>query len=184
MNRFFLVTFSLSLLFAGSYQKPPQAILDVLNAPGSPTISVSPKRTNLLLESVTNNPTIADIAKPMLRLAGYRIDAATNGRHLTSYITALAIKPLDGGPEIRVALPSNAKITTPRWSADGKTIAFANAASNTTELWVVDVATGRARKLPVAVNASTENAGVGPASAPFEWLPDQHTLLAKTVPAG
>ena len=184
MNRFFLATFSLSLLSAGSYQKPPQAILDVLNAPGSPTISVSPKRTHLLLETVTNNPTIADIAKPMLRLAGFRIDAATNGRHLTSYITGLAFKPLDGGPEMRVALPPNAKITTPRWSADGKMIALANAAADTTELWVVDVATAKARKLPIAVNAATESAGAGQATAPFDWLPDQHTLLVKTVPAG
>ena len=182
MYRFFLAAFSLSLLFAGSYQKPPQAILDVLNTPGSPTISVSPKRTHLLLETVTNNPTIADIARPMLRLAGFRIDAATNGRHLTSYITSLAIKPLDGGAEMLIVLPLNAKITTPRWSADGKMIAFANAANKTTELWVADVASGKARKLSIAVNAATESAGAGPASAPFEWMPDQHTLLVKTVP--
>ncbi len=184
MNRFFLATFSLPLVFAGSYQKPPQAILDVLNAQGSPTISVSPTRTHLLLETVTNNPTIADIAKPMLRLAGFRIDAATNGRHLTSYITGLAIKRLVAGPEMRIALPPNAKITTPRWSADGKLIAFANAADSATELWVVDVATAKARKLPIAVNAATESAGVGQATAPFDWLPDQHTLLVKAVPTG
>ena len=114
MNRFFLATFSLPLVFAGSYQKPPQAILDVLNAQGSPTISVSPTRTHLLLETVTNNPTIADIAKPMLRLAGFRIDASTNGRHLTSYITGLAIKRLVAGQGVPQLLSTTSTVSFPR----------------------------------------------------------------------
>ena len=91
----------------------PQEVLDVLNANRTPSVSVSPTRTHLLLQTVVANPTIADIAKPMLRLAGFRIDPATNGRHLTTYITALSVKPLIGGSEMKIALPANAKVATP-----------------------------------------------------------------------
>ena len=171
------------LLAAGSYLRPPQEVLDVINANRTPSVSVSPTHTHLLLETVVANPTIADIAKPMLRLAGFRIDPATNGRHLTTYITALSVKPLIGGSEMKIALPADAKVATPVWSADGKMIAFTNATATSTELWVIDVATGKARKLPVVVNGATESAAAV-ASAPFDWMPDQHTLLVKAVPAG
>lgn len=171
------------LLAAGSYSRPPQEVLDVLNANRTPSVSVSPTRTHLLLQTIVANPTIADIAKPMLRLAGFRIDPATNGRHLTTYITALSVKPLSGGSETKIALPTNAKVATPTWSADGKMIAFTNATASSTELWVVDVATRKARKLPVVVNGATESAAAV-ASAPFDWMPDQHTLLVKAIPTG
>ena len=189
MHRFPLAALLLSsLIFAeGTYQRPPKEILDVLNAPRTGNVSVSPTHTHLLIETVVSNPTIADIAKPMLRLAGFRIDPATNGRHLTSYITGLSIKPISAKPmgasaEIKIALPANAKISSTRWSADGKHIAFTNAAANSTELWVIDVELSKARRLAgVAVNAALENP-LPLTAAPFDWMPDQHTLLVKLVP--
>src|SRR5882762_4617940 len=61
------------------YMKPPPAILDVLNSPEPPQVSVSPTRDMMLMSTQLRYPPIADVAAPMLRLAGSRIDPATNG---------------------------------------------------------------------------------------------------------
>ena len=162
-------------LAGAEYRTPPPEILDVLHARRLPALSLSPTRTHIALIDSVAHPTIADLAKPMLRLAGFRIDPATNGPHLTTYATALTFKRLPDGADVKADLPANARLGTPVWSQNGQSVAVTNASPSSTDLWVVDVATGKARKLNVAVNAA-----MGPA---VDWLPDNHTLLVKTVPA-
>ena len=77
-----------------TYQKPPQEILDVLNAPPPPLISVNPSRDYAILMQPLRYPPIAEVAQPMLRLAGLRIDIRTNGPHPPPYSTAYTIKRL------------------------------------------------------------------------------------------
>jgi hypothetical protein len=64
------------------YQKPPQPIPEILNAPATPLVEVSPKSDWLLVADRLSNPPVSDLAQPMLRLAGLRINPATNGRHI------------------------------------------------------------------------------------------------------
>src|SRR5436309_8667946 len=64
------------------YLKPPPVIRDVLDAPPPPTVSVSPTRDYVLLLHMIRYPALADVASPMLRLAGLRINPRTNGPHL------------------------------------------------------------------------------------------------------
>src|SRR5438552_9220703 len=68
-----------------TYKKPPQNILDVLNAPLPPSVSVNPTRDTMVLADQLRYPPISDLAQPMLRLAGSRINPATNGPHLSTY---------------------------------------------------------------------------------------------------
>src|SRR5258708_12038350 len=63
------------------YQKAPQPISDILSAAPTPLVLVSPKANQLLVVDRLANPPVADLAQPMLRLAGLRINPATNGRH-------------------------------------------------------------------------------------------------------
>ena len=62
----------------GSYKQPPKEILDILNAPAIPNTSVSPARDKIALLEPLRYPPIADLAQPMLRLAGTRINPNTN----------------------------------------------------------------------------------------------------------
>src|ERR1700722_3331904 len=101
------------------YQKPPKEVLDVLNAPLTPTISVSPHRDYAILMQPVRYPSIAEVAQPMLRLAGIRIDSNTNGMHLAGNVTSLTIKRLSDGADIPVNLPSDPKLSPPIWSPDG-----------------------------------------------------------------
>ncbi len=51
-----------------AYQKPPQAILDVMHAPAAPVPSISPAKTHILLIQRQLYPSIAVLAALTLRL--------------------------------------------------------------------------------------------------------------------
>jgi len=160
-----------------AYQKPPRAVLDVLNAPTPPAYFLSPSRDALLLMSPVRYPPISDLAQPMLRLAGARINPNTNAEHNGPHYSALALKRIPDGPETPVELPAGMKMSAFRWSADGKLLAFINVIATGVELWVVDVATAKARRMEsVRINPMLESS--------INWMRDQKTLLVKLVPPG
>lgn len=168
---------ALVVFAADGYQKPPKAVMDVLNAPDTPQVSLSPAKTHIVMSSVVRNPSIADISRPMLRLAGLRIDPASNGQHLVSYTSGLAVKSLTDMKESKVATPAGVRISGIEWSPDGSMAAFLNATDRGTELWLVEIATGKSRKVAgVAVNSALGDA--------LAWMPDNKTLVVATVPAG
>ena len=156
------------------YEQPPQAILDVLNAPVTPEASVSPTSDAVLLYSPSLYPPIADLAQPMLRLAGVRINPANNGVHNPSRFTDYVLKRVADGSEIKVALPLDSHVGAPMWAPDGKHFAFVNNAGKAVELWIGDAETGAHAVADVRLNSS-----LGP---PCEWM-DGQSLLCRTVPA-
>ena len=161
------------------YEKPPQEVLDVLNAPLPPDLILSPKRDLLVLAQRMAYPAISDLAEPMLRLAGVRINPRTNAeRSYINYWTAFTVKRLADGAEFPVALPAAVRrLSAPRWNAAGTMLAFTNEAADGVELWVVDAATQKARQIAgVRLNPVLRS--------DVQWLPDQKTLLVKTIPAG
>ena len=160
----------------GGYRKPPQAVLDVLDAPPPPVAFVSPARDRAIVATGTRYPPISDLAQPMLRLAGLRINPNTNAPHLLGYYVRLSLKRIDTGAETPIQLPPGAQVIYITWSPDGRRFAFANRTSAGLELWVGDGATGRVSKL----RGVTVNAVYG---EPFQWMPDNKTLLVQLVPA-
>jgi dipeptidyl aminopeptidase/acylaminoacyl peptidase len=187
MNRitpkFVLYLLSFALLAASfnaqaqpTYQKPPQAVLNVLDAPATPLASISPTRDRMLLATPSRYPTIAEMAEPMLRLAGSRINPQTNAAHRTTKIIALTLKNIADGKEIKVALPANPSFGMLAWSPDGKQFAVMNVTPSGVELWVGDATTGKLRKLPgVRLNSAYGEA--------MQWLADSKTLLCQTISA-
>ncbi len=160
------------------YEKPPKEVLDVLNAPLPPTPFLSPARNLLALAQPVAYPAISDLAEPMLRLAGVRINPRTNAeRSYIYYWTALTLKRISDGAEFPVALPAAVRRMGPiQWNANGTVLAFTNEASDGIELWVVDAATRKVRQIPgLHINPLLRYA--------VQWMPDQRTLLVKTVPA-
>jgi dipeptidyl aminopeptidase/acylaminoacyl peptidase len=130
----------------------------------------------MLLAQGVRYPPISDLAKPMLRLAGLRINPNTTGPHRAPYFVALTLKKVSDGSERKVELPAGAQAGFPVWSADGRRFAFTNTTPTGIELWVGDPATARAWKL----KSVTVSAVYG---TPLQWMPDNRTLLVQTVPA-
>jgi dipeptidyl aminopeptidase/acylaminoacyl peptidase len=160
------------------YEKPPKEILDVLNAPLPPTPFLSPTRDMLALADLMIYPDISDLAEPMLRLAGMRINPRTNAeRSYIYYWTGVTLKRIADGAEFPVDLPASVRrLGALLWNATGTMIAFTNEAADGVELWVMDPATQKVRQIPgLHVNTVLRSA--------VQWMPDQKTLLVKVVPA-
>jgi len=160
-----------------TYQKPSREVLDILNAPAPPVLAVNPSRTYATLSEIERYPPINEVAAPMLRLAGLRIDPRTNGLHLAPASLSITLVKLSDGSKIPLSLPPHARVGNLRWSLDGKQLAFANTTASGIDLWLGDPATGNTRR----VEGIKLNTVLGD---PIEWLPDNRTLLARTVPAG
>ncbi len=171
-----LVLLTGAAVTAQTYQKPPQAVLDVLSAPVPPQGSISPTREYMLLLQGVRYPPISELAQPMLRLAGLRINPNTSGPHRAAYFVGMTLKKISDGAETKVSLPQGAQVGHLVWSPDGRSFAFTNTTASGIELWAGEAATGRVRKLEgVAVNAVY--------GTPLEWMPDNRTLLVRAVPS-
>ncbi len=158
------------------YQKPPKDVVDVLGAPVVPSASISPTKDYMLLAQGVRYPPISELAQPMLRLAGLRIDPRTNGRHRANYFVKYTLKKVADGAEMEVKMPEGAKLGQPQWSADGRHFAFTNTTANGIELWVAETASGKARMIKGARVNGVNN-------TPVQWMADNRTLLVQLVPA-
>lgn len=166
------------------YQKPPQAIVDLIDTRPTPRVEASPGDKNgaqwLLIEAYSGLPSIIDLAQPELRLAGLRFNPRTNGPSRGRYITSLQLQALPNGEAKTVqGLPSDAKIRFVAWSPDARHVAVVNANDDPAEaglsLWIVDVASAQASGISgVTVNGVFGN--------PCEWSSDNASLICKTVP--
>ncbi|HYI08303.1 MAG TPA: prolyl oligopeptidase family serine peptidase [Thermoanaerobaculia bacterium] len=158
------------------YQHPPREIVEILDAPAPPVPVLSPAGNALILATPVQYRPISDLAEPMIRGAGTRINPRNNGSHLFVYYVALELQQIPDGPAVALTLPAGARVTEPRWNVPGSMFAFSNVTATSVELWVGDTATAKVRRVEgVRLNPSLGYA--------IGWMPDQKTLLVKTVPA-
>ena len=185
MRKLVLVSLLVLAFFAGClllaqepYKLPPKEVIDIVDAPPHPAAIISPTGDLMLLAEYrampSAMPSIADLAQPMLKLAGARILPKYNSRQQTIFYTGLTIKSIKDGLTKRVELPEGAKLDSPRWSHDGSWIAFLRYTEAGLELWIVDSKTGKPKTLtPPVINAAI--------SSGLTWLPDNRHLLAYII---
>src|SRR5690348_6793480 len=137
------------------YQLPPKDIVDIVDAKPTPGVKLSPASAEkrwLLIEHFAGLPTISELARPELRLAGLRFNPKTDGPSRGRYDTSLELQSLSGGKPVAISgLPANPEIRFAEWSPDGRKVSFVNI-SNVEKpglsLWIVDVASAQARQIP------------------------------------
>lgn len=158
-----------------TYQHASAEVRAVLDAPMPPIPFVSPTGKHVLLARARLYPPIADLAEPMLPLAGVRLNPRNNARHGNRYLVELELKEVPDGAEVPIALPPGARVESIHWNAPGTLVAFANQTAAAVELWVLDVRTAKAQ----VVSGVRLNPVLG---YEIDWMPDQVTLLVKMVP--
>ena len=193
MTRIATVALSLALLGISSpagaqsdasdetgYLTPPQTIVDTLDAPPTPTVIVGPTRDVVVFVEQRSMPPIGWLARPMHRLAGYRIDPRNSGPWRAPEIAALTVVRLAaaggarkaGADDVRVLAPRGTTLGWPSFSPDGSHLSYAVLRDTGIELWVVDLSTGQPRPLTSAsLNATWGN--------PCEWLADNSGVLCR-----
>jgi dipeptidyl aminopeptidase/acylaminoacyl peptidase len=155
------------------YRTPPADVTDIVTRAPSPGVSVSPDGDQMLLIEREALPPVADLAKPMAKLAGLRLDASTNDRYRTRSATGLTLQDIASGQTRAVTLPADADLSRFTWAKDGSKVVFANTRPDGVDLYVLDTATAAARKVMTG--------GVNSIFQSPDWLADG-SLLVLTIP--
>src|SRR5882724_13523191 len=169
---------------AQKYILPPPNIVAAFDAEPLPQTGLSPNKQVVALIKARSYPTIAELAQPMLRLAGERVNPKTNGPHRASGlpgtgIYSITLKKLGDGAETAVKMPAQARISHVKFSPDGSHLSFLQTKDDGIELWIADGMTGTAKA--VVTGADRINATTGD---PCDWLKDNVTMVCELVPAG
>jgi dipeptidyl aminopeptidase/acylaminoacyl peptidase len=175
------------------YLMPPRAVAALIDAAPTPATSLGPDKKILLLLTRPALPSIVEVSQPELRLAGLRINPRTSGPSRRSYFTQLALKSIaespdtgrsvadgptaDGGERPVSGLPADARIRNVRWSPDGSQIGFTNTRNAGLELWVLDIASAKARRLTQPIVNDVYGAS-------YHWLPDNQAMIVKFIVDG
>ncbi len=158
------------------YQLPSQAIVDLIDAPPTPFLSLDPNRRCLIMMHRPSLPPIEEVGKEEVRLAGLRIDPVTNGPSRVPYSTGFTIRDIHTAEDREVTgLPTDARLGQIRFSPSGDHFAFTVRQNAGTTLWTVDVASAKATCL-----ADRELNGIFGAS--FAWMSDGDRIVCRLLP--
>ncbi|HTN46044.1 MAG TPA: prolyl oligopeptidase family serine peptidase [Flavipsychrobacter sp.] len=159
-----------------SYQKPPAEILALAEYERAPSVSMDSKKEYMLFTYRNTYKTLDDLNQDELRLGGLRINPDHHISSTVTYINNIKLRKVSDKTEKQVTgLPPNARIANMSWSPDEKKIAFTHTGANGLELWVVDVLTAEAKRIPT----QKINADLG---MPMIWFKDNQNLLVRCIP--
>lgn len=181
------LSFALLFVAAGSlqlnaqqgqlYQVPPQSILELIDAPTTPSVSFTRSGNIALLYERPDFPTISDVSQPVLGLAGLRLNPANTSSAVSSASTAITVRDLATGVDHKIqGLPAEARIGNTSLNSDESILAFTHSGATGVELWVADMNTFQARRLVTPYL----NDAYGPT---LSWTPDGQRLLVSFIPS-
>jgi dipeptidyl aminopeptidase/acylaminoacyl peptidase len=159
------------------YQVPKKELLNLIDVDLAPTVLRNSKNTVMLLLSRSTYKSIADLSRQELRIAGLRVDPERFIGSRTTYYNKVELIDFEKGehPLIVEGLPNNPQLTNFIWSPDEKKIAMTHTSDSGVELWTVDVASRKAKKL----SSEPINATMG---SSISWLKNGKELLVKLLP--
>jgi dipeptidyl aminopeptidase/acylaminoacyl peptidase len=175
-----------------TYLTPPPAIRDIITAKPNPALAMDPTSTWMCLLEREAMPPIADLAAPMLRLAGRRLNPNTNAPHGPRAFTGISMKRVDAGPSVAAvslmlpdAASTGASLGRPSFTRDGSRFFVPVTFADRVELWVGESAeaakSGKVQKLVIKSDQGSKlNAASGSVA---RWLPDGNRLLVRLVPS-
>jgi dipeptidyl aminopeptidase/acylaminoacyl peptidase len=153
------------------YMEPPKEILDIIDAPTTPSLNLNPTRTYALFAYSQEMPDISELAQTELRLAGIRINPENFGGSKPRLWNKLAFRKMDSKTEYPVTgLPEDGSIRLFRWSPDGTKLAIVIYKSHDIELWVANVENGIAKRWATNINDAL-------ISNPIDWAPNSKTII-------
>lgn len=156
------------------YRLPPQSVVEIIDAPPEPAVSISPDGQWLLLVDRDASPSIEDLARRKLQIGGIRIDPAANGPFRVDYARGIAMRKRDGGELVRVPIAEGARLATLSWSHNSQAFVYTLVTPAGTELWGVSVAQ------PTSPRRLTNRLSTVLGGA--DWLPDGASLVCRLTP--
>jgi dipeptidyl aminopeptidase/acylaminoacyl peptidase len=163
-----------SLQSVTRWQTPPEDIMEVLHAPQLPSVWTAPTGEYMLLADPLLYPPLAELAAPMHKLAGIRVNPANNGPHGWHGGTSPRLVRIKDGTKTTLDLPADAEVYDVAWTVDGQRFALTVGYPDRIELWTGSIAGDMNRIGDIALNPLLGNS--------VTWLPDQERLLVRSIP--
>ncbi len=156
-----------------SYKTPPKNITDMLLAKPTPNVSIDDKGEWMLFTESNSYPSVEELAKPELKIAGFRINPANFAPSRQTFINNVYLKNINHNKEYKITgLPRPLYAGNFSWSPNQKKIAFTNTTGNHVDLYIIDIATQKASR----INKTALNTITGA----HQWY-DDNTLLYRTI---
>lgn len=158
-----------------TYMEPDSELVEIVDAQLAPWIRRSPDSRYWALRKPLRHPSIEELAREELKLAGLRFSPATYAPTRRTRFVGLELMEY---PDLDVSgvsgLPENLRCLSFRWSADGSKLALTHETDEGVELWIVYADRAEAERLTGPVVSMVAN------EIPL-WLPDGSGLVCCTV---
>jgi dipeptidyl aminopeptidase/acylaminoacyl peptidase len=164
-----------------AWARPPETLARAVLAPRHENVlpaNPSPDQRWFVDEQSAGLPTMESFAREHLWLGGLQIDprAGRVRTFSTRHNTGLVLLEAETGRRVRIAAPRGTSVTTPKWSPDGRRVAFFAHGADATHIYVADVPGGSARQITrTPVLATLFNS--------FEWSADGRSIVTVLMPA-
>lgn len=161
------------------YQRPPKAIEDLILAPATPSIMLSPNKQAFAVLSISDIPSIEEQSKEELKLAGVRTLQNTNAPKYKTKIKGIEIKAIKGNPineGVVKGFTNDVNILSVIWAPNAKYLLATVEQENGVYLWLVDAANLSAKQL----SNTPLNLFFG--SRMIQWAPDSKSIVAAFIP--
>ncbi|MBW4692586.1 MAG: prolyl oligopeptidase family serine peptidase [Lyngbya sp. HA4199-MV5] len=155
------------------WASPPEPINQILDAPATPAVLISPDDHWFVELEQPALTTIAELAEPIVAVAGFRLNPKLScpARHHT--YRGMRLQAIPSGASQEIPLPDDPRISYLRWSPNGQILAFVLTQATGLELWIMALADGIPRRLTDPVLNATYG-------TPYRWFSDD-TLLCKFI---
>lgn len=124
---------------SSGYWLPPTDVVRWVDAPREPSVLASPDYQWLLILHRSSHPSIADLAKPCAKLAGFRFEPQNRCAFQTEYWTGIELRRFEESDTTTIPLPVDSKIGRVSWSHCNDAVAFTLCFEDRTELWWLDI---------------------------------------------
>ena len=163
-----------------NYRVPPPVVAELLTAPRLPrgAPNASPDGAWLAVPDLRSLIPISMLAEPVAKLAGLEVlpEMWANRNGLKNAAAGLTCYRVSDGTQVRAKLPADVQLGDVRWSNKGDRVACEAFAKGGSELWIVDAATGDARRVDGVHLQSVRGL--------LEWSNDDKGLFAALVADG
>jgi dipeptidyl aminopeptidase/acylaminoacyl peptidase len=169
-----LLVVSATMVAQNGYKTPPKEVTDLVLVKPTPNVNLDDKAEWMLFSQSNSFPSVEELARPELRIAGLRINPNNFAPSRQNFINDIWLKNLATGKEYKISgLPQPLLAGSISWSPNDKKIAFTNTTAARVDLYVIDITTLKA----VKTNKQPLNTISG---GSYQWI-DDNTLLYRTA---
>ncbi len=118
-----------------TWREPRAEVRELVEARPTPSATIDPTGTRVLVTRQAAMPSIASVARPFASLGGLRIDEARAALRRVRTLDEITTVVIATGEETTIVAPNTSAVTTASWSPDGTRVAWLAVRDDGVALW-------------------------------------------------